>query len=158
MSSSFPLDRWSALDAHARRLIASYSLWTGRRLIEYDPSAGDVARTLFHAEFAVVSHGTEPDPIFNFANRVALDLFEMSWEEFTRLPARMSADEAERKERSALMEKVARDGFVTGYQGIRVSATGRRFMIADTTIWEVIDKTGHGFGRAARFDRWWAVE
>lgn len=158
MSRSFPPFPSGPLNVHARRLAASYHHWTGAHLLERDPSVETFALALFQAEFAIVSHGTEPDPVFNFGNAVALELFEMDWEAFTRLPSRMSADEADRNERTALMERVARDGFVTGYHGIRVSATGKRFMIADATIWEVVDGAGQNHGRAARFDRWWMVE
>jgi hypothetical protein len=56
------------------------------------------------------------------------------------------------------MKQVARSGFVTGYRGVRISATGKRFMIADTTIWEVVDAAGRNYGRAARIDRWWPLD
>ena len=68
-----------------------------------DPSAvplqggGDVAaaalrEALWNAPRAIVAHGTEDDPIFFYGNRLALQLFEMSFDEFTRLPSRLSAE------------------------------------------------------------------
>ena len=51
-----------------------------------------LARALYEAPFALVSHNTDSDPRFNYANRTALTLFEMNWNEFTTLPSRMSAE------------------------------------------------------------------
>lgn len=146
------------IEPHIRRLIASYHHWIGEPLIRLDETSASsekIVRSLCGAEFAIVSHGTGPDPIFNFGNRTALALFEMDWTRFTRLPSRLSADPDARGDRARLMERVARDGFVTGYRGIRVSATGKRFVIANATIWEVMDSAGNNYGRAAKFDRWW---
>lgn len=39
-----------------------------------------------------MSHGLEVDPVFNYANQCALDLFEMTWEDFIKLPSRLSAE------------------------------------------------------------------
>ena len=35
---------------------------------------------MFRVPFTVASHGMEPDPVLNYGNQVALDLWEMSWE------------------------------------------------------------------------------
>ena len=59
------------------------------------PASGDTcadAKALFEAPFAVLAHGTQPDPIFFYGNATALRLWEMSFEAFTRLPSRMSAE------------------------------------------------------------------
>lgn len=58
--------------AHAALLAASYRHWTGRELVDagLDPQAR--ARVLFEAPFVVASHGTEPDPIFNYGNQAVV--------------------------------------------------------------------------------------
>jgi hypothetical protein len=42
---------------------------------------------------------------------------------------------------------------VDGYEGIRISATGRRFRIADTLLWTVTDAQGTRHGQAALIGR-----
>jgi hypothetical protein len=138
---------------HAALLISSFQRWTGRRLVSDGPPA-EQARELFEAEFAVVSHDTAADPVFNYANRTALRLFECTWADFTRLPSRMSAEPVNRQERSRLLAAVTRDGFIEDYRGVRISASGQRFLIRSATVWNVVDRVGVYHGQAARFDDW----
>lgn len=49
------------------------------------------------------------------------------------------------------MQKVARDNFVRGYSGRRISRKGRLFVIDDVTIWRLLDDNGHAFGVGAFF-------
>lgn len=103
----------------------------------------------------IVSHGTEADPIFRWANPAALALWEMDWDDFTRLPSRQSAaDTVEvQADRSRLLTEAREKGWVSGYRGIRVSATGRRFVIEDTVLWTVRDANGVIHGQAALIRR-----
>ena len=139
---------------HARILCASYQQWTSQRLLDIDPQSDGLVERLFHAPFGLVSHGTEADPIFNFGNAAALKLFETSWEAFTRLPSRESAEPISRKERAALLERVSSEGFIDDYRGIRISASGRRFIIEQATVWNLVDASGRPWGQAAKLDRW----
>jgi hypothetical protein len=103
----------------------------------------------------VVSHGTEADPIFRYGNAAALALWQMSWADFTRLPSRHSAeaDGEIQSDRAALLARALQTGFVADYQGIRVSAQGQRFLIRDTILWTVTDRSGHTLGQAALIGR-----
>lgn len=114
----------------------------------------NAASQLFDAPFVLVSHGVQTVPILNYGNAAALTLFEMSWEELTATPSRMTAEEGNREEREAMMAKVRAQGFTDGYSGVRVSKTGARFCIEDTVIWNVVDKDGDYCGQAALFPRW----
>lgn len=119
--------------------------------------AGEVLepKDITNAPYALVSHDTSPDPVFNYANNTALKLFEMSWEEFTKLPSRLSAREQERSERARLMQEVIENGFSTSYQGIRVSKTGRLFLIEDTIVCNLLEpKNLQLVGQAALIRRW----
>lgn len=129
----------------------SYQRLTGRPLVSAD---GDLVEALWSAPFAIVSHGTEPEPVFFFGNRIALDLFDMDFEAFTRLPSRFSAEPMLREERAALLERVARDGIIEDYAGVRISATGKRFRIANASVWNLTDATGTAVGQAAAFSEW----
>jgi len=106
------------------------------------------------APFVVVAHGTDQDPKFIYANKAAQKCFEYSWEEFMSLPSRLSAEAPDRAERQSLLDDVARNGFLSGYQGLRVAKSGRRFIIEDGVVWELLDRDGMRHGQAATFLSW----
>ncbi len=145
------------LESHAALLVASFRNATGRDLLNPALAGVERATALFQAPFVVVSHNTDPDPCFNYGNQAALDLFEMTWEELTALPSRMSAEPMHRDERARLMAKVARQGFIDDYQGIRISRSGRRFRIEHATVWNLWDDSGNLRGQAAAFSQWTPV-
>lgn len=129
----------------------SYERWTGKALVETE---GDIVGALWSAPFAIVAHGTEADPVFFFGNETALGLFEMDYPAFTRLPSRLSAEPLLREERAQLLKRVARDGIIEDYAGIRISASGRRFAIRDASVWNLADTEGSPAGQAAAFSKW----
>ncbi len=129
----------------------SYERWTGRALVETD---GDIVGALWSAPFAIVAHGTEADPVFFFGNETALGLFEMDYPTFTRLPSRLSAEPLLREERARLLQRVARDGIIEDYAGIRISASGHRFQIRNASVWNLIGPDGSPAGQAAAFSTW----
>lgn len=106
---------------------------------------------MWNAPCAIVAHGTEADPIFFYGNRLALQLFEMTFDEFARMPSRLSAEPLAREERALLLDRVTRRGYVDGYSGMRIARSGRRFMIADGTVWNLADEYGQYHGQAALF-------
>ncbi len=142
------------LGEHAELLISSYHRLIGKDLIKPELSSEDRYRTLFQAPYGVVSHNTADNPTFNYGNQTALNLFEMGWSEFTHLPSRKSAQAEVRSERDRLLERVTRQGYINDYQGVRISSTGKRFMIKDATVWNVIDEKGVYCGQAAVFYNW----
>lgn len=146
------------LIAHAVCLVRSLKHWTGRDLLPnvFDPS--ELARGIFEAPFALVSHGTEADPVLNYGNRTALGLWEMSWKELTRTPSRFTAEAPNREERARLLDEVKRRGFIDDYSGVRISKNGRRFRIARATVWNLISETGAPCGQAAMFGSWEFIE
>ncbi len=138
-----------------RRRIAcigeSYRRMTGRALVD---AGGDAVEVLWSAPLAIVAHGAEPDPIFFFGNRTALALFEMDFDTFTRLPSRRSAEPTLQDGRARLLERVSEKGIVDDYTGVRISATGKRFRILNTAVWNVATETGEFIGQAAAFAQW----
>ena len=140
--------------SHTQCLVRSYKKWTGQDLFPGDFSPEELSAKLFDAPFVVVSHGTQADPILNYGNRAALALWEMSWDEFTRTPSRLTAEPSKREERAKVMDAVTRQGYFEDYSGIRVSKTGRRFEISRATIWNLISKSGQMQGQAATFSEW----
>jgi hypothetical protein len=140
--------------AHAGLIIQSYQTLLGRELIPGICADPAFAETLFHAPIAVISHDTAPDPVFNYANLQALALFEMRWDEFTRMPSRFSAAQAEWAEREKLLASVKAHGFVYPLQGVRASKNGKRFEVQDGAVWNLIDADRQYRGQAACFFAW----
>jgi hypothetical protein len=142
------------LARHIRLLRTSYHHRTGKELIEPSLGNDDAVLLLNQAPFAVVSHDTQPDPIFNYGNKLALQLFEMDWKALTMLPSRLSAEPLIQLERERLLESVEKHGCIEDYNGIRISSSGKRFMIRTATVWNMLDEDGKPYGQAALIKQW----
>lgn len=147
-------NKFTFLTHHVEILCSSYLHWTGKSFFDQSITHENAVETLFVAPFAVLSHGIGIDPIFNYGNQRALDVFEMSWEEFTVLPSRLSAETVNQKERVKLLDAVSRHGYINNYSGIRISKSGRRFMIRDATVWNLMTPDGQFYGQAALIRDW----
>ncbi|RLS33741.1 MAG: MEKHLA domain-containing protein [Planctomycetota bacterium] len=139
---------------HARRILDSFARVVGRELIVRGGSPEAEARRLFEAGIVVVAHGTEADPLLTYGNRMALQLWEMPWEDLVRTPSRLTAEPGHRDERARLLERTRRDGFVDDYAGIRIARSGRRFRIEQAIVWNLVDAAGVVWGQAATFEGW----
>ncbi len=131
---------------HANLLMHSYQRFTGRALL-----AEADAKSLYHAPFPVLSHNTADDPILTYGNLAAQRLWEMDWEALTQLPSRLTAEPMHRDQRSDMFEQMRTKGWIANYEGIRISATGKRFRIKNAIIWTVTDRAGQRIGEAATF-------
>lgn len=137
-----------------QRLLDSYRHWIGRDLIERTGEPEFQARTLFESPLVVVSHGTEVDPVLNYGNQTALDLWEMTWAQLIKTPSRLTTEPVNRTEREWMLEQARVRGFIDTYRGIRVSGTGRRFLVENALIWNVLDADHQRIGQAATFSHW----
>jgi hypothetical protein len=138
-------------DAFFELLKDSYARLVGSQLVE----AGHDARWLYQqAPFALLAHNTESDPRFIYANITAQRWFEYPWEEFVQLRSRFSAEPGDRSERQRVLEGVAEKGYVSGYRGVRVARSGRRFWIENGVIWQLLDAQGKYHGQAALLESW----
>ena len=135
-------------------LAGSFRHWIGRDLVAGAGDAHELSRLIYEAPSVVVSHGPEEDPVLDYGNHAALELWEMSWEEFVRTPSRLTAEAPNRAERARLLEAVARRGFIEDYSGVRISKAGRRFRIERAIVWNLLAGDGRPCGQAALFDRW----
>ncbi len=146
------------LNAHIKLVCASFQHWTGDDLVLSKAPVSDVAQWLYHAPFVLVSHGTESDPIFNYANLSAQKLFEMDWNSFVTTPSRLSAEPAVMEERQRLLQEVTTNGYISNYCGVRITASRKRFWIKNAIVWNLLDREGEYYGQAAMFDQWhWIV-
>ncbi|HEX2055620.1 MAG TPA: MEKHLA domain-containing protein [Nitrospiraceae bacterium] len=135
-------------------LLASYRHWLGTDLIEPVSDPVSRSRVLFHAPFVVVSHGVEEDPLLNYGNQMALSLWELSWDELMRTPSRLTAEPVNRAEREGMLEQARTNGHIKNYRGVRISKSGRRFLIEQAVVWNVVDSNGRRLGQAATFSTW----
>jgi len=144
---------------HIQLLLYSFHHWTGNDLllIPDRQSPLEIANSLFNADFVVVSHGTQADPIFNYGNQKALDLWQMDWQTFISTPSRYTVEPMEHDDREQLLAEAKSRGYVSNYRGIRIASTGDRFYINDVILWNVIDKQGKLWGQAATFCEWEAI-
>jgi hypothetical protein len=151
------LSPWNSPAAihHTQCLLNSYRHWFNQDLLpNLSPAPKAAAHQLFFAAVVVLSHGTEADPILNYGNQAALTLWEMEWSDFTQMPSRLTAEPDLREVRSQLLATAAQQGYITNYQGVRISATGQRFFIKQAIIWRVFDEKGTACGQAATFKHW----
>jgi hypothetical protein len=144
---------------HIHLLLYSFHHWTGDRLIPIADrkSPLEIANLLFNADLVVVSHGTQADPVLNYGNQQALDLWKMDWQTFTSTPSRYTAEQMESSEREHLLAQVKSQGYISGYRGIRIASNGDRFYINQAIIWNVVDQEGKFWGQAATFRKWDAI-
>jgi len=112
----------------------------------------DAARWLYEdAPACVLAHNTEPDPRFIYANRAAQTFWSIAGKRSYCCPR---ASLPKRAERQRLLDAVSRDGFATGYSGIRIAKSGRRFRIEDGVLWQLRDAQDALLGVAATFTHW----
>jgi len=141
-------------EAFTQLLLSSYRRLTGTSLSPAAP-LGDQARWFYEdAPFGLLAHDTSADPVFLYANRTAQQCFEYTWEEFVRLPSRLSAPAEGQGDRAEFVRSVAEHGYASGYRGLRIAQSGRRFWIEDVTMWNLVDADGLVRGQAAVFRSW----
>ena len=141
-------------EEHVKILLKSYEKFFAESIVSKSNDPSDTLKELWNADFVVVSHGTETDPIFNFGNKTALRLFELDFVAFSQLPSRKSAEQISQTERNKLMAEVTKNGCITNYTGVRVSSTGRRFFIENAKVWNLYDENSAYYGQAAMFKSW----
>lgn len=151
---------------HAQLLIYSFHYWTGDKLILLpsdnlssdnlpdDNILMEAANLLFNSELVIVSHGTQSDPILNYGNQKALNLWKMDWQTFISTPSRYTAEPMQRSERAQLLVQAKSHGYINNYRGIRIASNGDRFYINQAIIWNVVDAEGKLWGQAATFQDW----
>ena len=143
-----------AIARWTQRLLDSYRHWIGKDLIERYGEPESEARALFESPLVVVSHGMEADPILNYGNQTALNLWEMTWERLIKTPSRLTAEPVNRAEREWMLEQARAQGFIDTYRGVRITGTGRRFLVENAVIWNVLDAGHERIGQAATFSHW----
>ena len=139
-------------------LLNSFERLLSYQLITCVGNKKEQAAALFNADFVVVSHGIEADPILNYGNRTALYLWGMDWADFTQTPSRLTAEPMNRAERSAMLQQAKTQGYIDNYCGVRIASTGQRFVMEQAIIWNLKDSSGNNCGQAATFAHWHKIK
>ena len=137
-----------------RLLLDSYRHWLTKELIEHIGTSQEQAKQLFECPSVVVSHGLQEDPILNYGNRVAMTLWEMDWDQLVQTPSRLTAEPINQAERVEMLQRAESQGYIDDYRGVRISKTGKRFLVEDAIVWNVVDAQGLKHGQAATFSKW----
>lgn len=135
-------------------LLDSYALLVKQELIPRDGRSLDQAKRLFNSPFVVASHGLQDDPVLNYGNQTALDLWGMDWDTFTQTPSRLTAEPVSREERARMLQQAQTQGYISDYRGVRISRTGKRFLVEKATIWNIQKPDGTALGQGATFSTW----
>ncbi|MEQ9407760.1 MAG: MEKHLA domain-containing protein [Fuerstiella sp.] len=152
-------DPWSDADwvRRTQLMLNSYQKFVGRELLNRSDAVSD-ARRLFEAPFVVVAHGTQDDPLLNYGNQAALELWKLTLDELIGMPSRKTAEPMHRDERAELLRRTREFGYIDDYTGIRIASTGDRFRIHRATVWNVVDEQNRYVGQAAAFADWTMLE
>jgi len=140
---------------HVGLLLDSHRSLLKRDLIE--AASRKIGRALYESPMVVLAHDTAADPVFFYGNLAAQRLFEMNWEELVQLPSRFSTEPVAREERQRLLDLVARQSFIDNYSGVRITKSGKGFLIEHATVWNLLGPEGSIIGQAAAFDHWTPV-
>jgi hypothetical protein len=145
-----------AIIAWTELLLDSYEQLVGRSLISRLSTVREQSKMLFYAPFVLVSHGTQTNPIFNYGNRTALDLWGLTWQELLETPSRatVQGEEIKIEERQKMLDLVKKQGYISDYKGVRITKNGQLFRIEKAIVWNIIDRDGIYCGQAATFAEW----
>ena len=155
LRSRIPLNsKHDCRSQHVHNVLRSYYNLLGHKFENLNLEEPTLGEVILHSEWVVISHGNGPDPLFNYGNKKALSLFEVTLNELKKIRSRNSAEITFQSDREVFMQQVRDKGFATGYSGVRISATGKRFEIKNVTVWNVTDEKGDPAGQAACFKDW----
>lgn len=155
--ANLPETDFEYLVRQTKLIVSSYRHWLKKDLFPSDLPDEQLVREVFFAPFVVASAGTEADPILNYGNQKALELWEMDWKTFTQTPGRHTAEPAAREERQRFLDAVKKNGYVPDYRGIRISSTGKRFEIRKAVVWNLIGCDKAYAGQAVTFSDFYRI-
>lgn len=147
------------LENHIRLLSESLQTSSGTDMFQWINNQSPEAPVMTASQidsnkrFGVLSHGTQPDPIYNYGNQASLELFEYSIGDLCQTPSRFSTVPELMEDRSKLIEEIETQGFGYIDNAIRVSANDTLFLISKILVWTVFDDDNNRIGLAAIYDR-----
>ena len=76
-----PSENNAYLVEHVTLMDDSLQRLTGKNFTDFGLNRNNLAKNVYHAPFVIVSHNTDPDPIFNYANLTAhnFGMLRLEW-------------------------------------------------------------------------------
>lgn len=149
-----PPGRVHDIDEWVRVSSDSLKRFTGVSLLELMDGVSTIHNVHDNERYAVLSHGNQTDPIYNYFNKGALLTFQWPESEIYALPSRYSApDGFVRADRAKMMQTVVEQHVRIIPIAIRQTKAGECFQLTNVTLWNVYDDNGVRVGQTAIFDR-----
>lgn len=138
----------TSLRQHTDLMRSSYRLIVGSSLDDLfvdtdtdsdtDDIIGDITTAMYTSPTTILlSHDTQPSPVFNYANLAAQKLFKLALSDMLRMESKDSAQPVAQSERAELLKRVTTNNCITDYSGIRVDSTGALFKISKATVFNL---------------------
>ena len=112
------------------------------------------SQELFSLQKVVLAHNNQEDPCLIYANAYALRLWGRNWNEMINMPSRHTAPTNNQIQREVALKHAKIKHAVQGYQGIRISKNGQKFLINNARIWTIWSHDRSPLGQAAAFTNW----
>jgi hypothetical protein len=143
------MDEWIQLSSD------SLKRFTGKSLLDVLDDVSTISDIHSNTRYAVLSHGNQTDPIYNYFNEAALQQFEWPESEIYSLHSRYSApDGTLRRDRDEAIQSIARrEELRIIPTAVRQTKYGTQFQLVNVTLWNVYDNDGVRLGQTAWFDR-----
>jgi hypothetical protein len=109
--------------------------------------------------FAILSHGNQTDPVYNYVNAAGFAVFGWPEELYHRLPSRFSAPHgSDRQQRASVIQSTTDRSNITYIdKALRVRYPNATVTLKDAILWNVFDDDGIRVGQTVLFDAY-AVE
>ncbi|KAG7374027.1 MEKHLA domain containing protein [Nitzschia inconspicua] len=141
------MDAWIQLSSDSLKKI------TGKSLFDYMEGVTRPDQVHDNERYAVLSHGTQDDPIYCYFNKAALQQFQWTENEIYSLPSRYSApDGADRTSRQIDVEQAIQQDLKELKSVIRQTKHGDLFEMLNVLLWNVYDGKKR-VGQTALYDR-----
>ena len=152
-----PTGRVEDIDEWIRMSSESLQKITGNSIYDYmddDDEVTDISQIHNHERYAVLSHGTQEDPIYCYFNKAAFLQFKWSEDEIYQLPSRYSAPSGyDRDTREKDIEKSVLEDYSELSSVVRQTKDGELFEMVNVILWNVYDDDGQRIGQTALYDR-----
>ena len=102
-----------------------------------------------------LAHDGSSDPRLIYANAQALALWRRPWAAMVGLASRLTAEAQERPGRAQMLAEARSRQAISGYGGVLIDSSGRRFQLRGARLWTLWDRHGQAIGQAASFSDWW---
>jgi MEKHLA domain len=151
--NTIPEGRVPDMDAWIQLSSDSLKKFTGKSLFDYMDGVTQPSQVHDNKRYAVLSHGTQEDPIYCYFNKAALEQFQWTEETIYSLPSRYSApDGAHRSARQADIEQAIQQDVTELASVIRQTRHGELFEMIKVLLWNVYDGDQR-VGQTALYDR-----